>query len=236
MWGSSAAITISGIITLVYSKTLSLIIHTACQISLASIATSIYTEWFFSVQHSCQMSQQAMVGCDQCPCAREESCNRDTMRQERGCDECLALSYSGCNVFTTMGTSHIILLVVGAVFWACSAMSSATNLALIFYKIRRRRKRVARDVALSLYVDHQTKLLAAGDKPTVTPSHLQSWISELLMSSDIECRNSATLCRMSLKRRGYNMTVIRNWDDLWTSTIALKGLTSVDTISPSSCS
>jgi len=225
VWGSSGFMAITSLVPLISSyNNIALLIHIGCQISLSSIAAAVYTLWFFSLQHACSLRQAAIAGCDQCPCAQTDSCTPDDINQEASCVECSALSSEGCNLFTSVGVIHILLLVIGALFWACSMISASVNIALAFSKRYLIRKRVARDVALSLYVDHQTKLLAAGDRPTVTPSLLQSWVSELLMSPDVECQNSATLCRVSLQRRGYTMKVIRDWNGLWTSTEALKCL------------
>lgn len=224
VWASSGCMAMSSLISLISSHTITLVIHIGCQISLSSIAVAVYMGWFFSLQHACQIRQVAMTGCDQCPCAQTNSCTIDYLQEDENCAECSALSSGGCHLFTSVGVIHILLLVIGALFWACSMISTGMNIVLAFSERYFRTKRIAREVALSLYVDQQAKLLAAGDRPTVTPSLLQSWISELLMSSDSDCKNSATLCSISLQRRGYTMKLIRDWNGIWSSTKALQSL------------
>lgn len=224
LWGASGFVAVSGIISLLTCNVYVLIVHITCQVSLSSITTAMYIGWFFSLQNACQLRQVAMIGCDECPCAQTESCTISDFQEDGNCAECTAMPSSGCMLFTTVGLTHILLLVIGAVFWLCSIISAVVNLASFLNQFQESHKRMVRDVGLSLYIDHQTKLLAAGDAPTVSPSLLQSWVSELLMSSDIECKNSATLCCKSLKRRGYTLAVIRDWNGIWTATEALKGL------------
>lgn len=224
VWGSSGCIAITSLLSLISTHTLALIMHVACQISLSSAAAAVYTGWFFSVQHACQLGQVAMSGCNECPCAQSDTCTAQFAQEDANCSDCTVLPLEGCSIFTSMGVIHILLLLIGVLMWAFSMVSASFTIVLIFSKSYSIRKRAARDVALSLYVDHQTKLLAAGDKPTVTPSLLQSWVSELLLSPDIDCKNSATLCRVILQRRGYTMKVIQDWNGIWTSTEALKAL------------
>lgn len=70
---------------------------------------------------------------------------------------------------------------------------------------------ISRLQATSVAVEQQTRLIAAGDKPTVTPGTLSDWVSLLLNCPDDHddeaCLAMATRCLNALRGRGYELPV-----------------------------
>lgn len=109
-----------------------------------------------------------------------------------------------------------MLSFVGVVFCIPSSVEAYISLALVYNEhMCQNMKRIAREKSLQHMVDQQTRLLAAADTPTVTPETLRSWVSELLMSGDVACRQSGNMCMTALRRRGYKLKVITDPADLW---------------------
>ena len=76
----------------------------------------------------------------------------------------------------------------------------------------------ARKTGIQVHVETQTRLLAAGDTPTVTPGTLQDMVSELLfVCDDPSCHVTANKCRFVLKERGYELPLNRNIADSLTA-------------------
>jgi len=65
----------------------------------------------------------------------------------------------------------------------------------------------ARVQATVVAVEQQTRLIAAGDKPTVTPGTLSDWVSSLLASEDDVGHLAGERCMNALRGRGYELPI-----------------------------
>ena len=61
--------------------------------------------------------------------------------------------------------------------------------------------------ATRVFVDQQSRLVAAGDKPTCTPGTLAEWVADLDRSGHASCQKSAEKCRYILQQRGFDLNI-----------------------------
>lgn len=218
-WGITGILAATGVVCLASSCETIVLIHAASVMSLNSIAVSVYMNWLFLLQHACQHRQASMLGCDSCSCAQEDSCGMNpAIEIDADCQSCLSLPVYQCTwLIHKDGWFYILLCSIAAIMWILATIFTSLEISLIIKWTHSTAKQIGTNAAISLLVDQQTRILAAGDKPTVTPGTLQSWVSQLLLSDSLQCQSSAVLCQLTLKRRGYSLKPIENPDELWSA-------------------
>jgi hypothetical protein len=85
----------------------------------------------------------------------------------------------------------------------------ALDVGVLRASTARRAAFAARRQAIRVAVDAQTRLVAAGDRPTVTPGTLCEWVAALLASGDAVAAVAGERCRLALRDRGYEMPLRR---------------------------
>jgi len=111
----------------------------------------------------------------------------------------------GFDAGITKLTSLYHLQGLGALVSALPAL--CYDVQILMAVAARRAASAAKLQALAVAVEQQTRLIAAGDKPTVTPGTLSDWVSGLLATRDKAFVNTAERCRLALRGRGYELPV-----------------------------
>ncbi len=98
-------------------------------------------------------------------------------------------------------------LLQGLVTVACLAVPVAYSALVLCRSEAARALQAARQHMVCFAVDTQASLVAAGEKPTVTPAMLQQWVEQLqevaARNGDQLCGAVAERCRGALALRGY---------------------------------
>jgi hypothetical protein len=218
-WCITGILAATGVICLASCREAAVLMHAAGAISLNGIAVSVYMDWLFLLQHACQQRQSSMLGCDTCTCAQEDSCGiNPSVAVDLDCQSCFSLPVYQCTwLIHKDGWFYVLLCSIAAIMWILASVLISLEIALIINWTYSTAKKIGMEAAISLLVDQQTRILAAGDKPTVTPGTLRSWVSQLLLSDSPQCHSSAVLCQLTLNRRGYSLKPIENPDELWSA-------------------
>lgn len=205
IWGSSILLGCLGIVIIAAQHTRLLFLHLICEVLLVAVVSSVSVSWYFTLRNSCSMSQKYSFGCEICPCAQDDSCTDADMVNMEGCGSCEAISVEACDAFRSSAYNLAISL-CGLVILLAGIPAICMDIVLIKKRVYHYISLCARRNAVKLFVDQQTRLLSAGDAPTVTPGTLHDWIVELeLEESYPPCQTAAQACRSVLQQRGFVM-------------------------------
>lgn len=154
----------------------------------------------------CNLVQLAFVGCQSCPCALDGSCTSDNLNNDAQCAGCQALSTSLCQPAVQTQNQYILAVTGPATLVAMAFAALYSLLAIRRWELRRGALE-AKKQAAGLAVDQQTRLVLAGDKPTITPGTLSDMVSFLLETGEKRCIAVADRCRRALLDRGFELQV-----------------------------
>ncbi|GAB4823721.1 hypothetical protein N2152v2_010767 [Parachlorella kessleri] len=108
-----------------------------------------------------------------------------------------------------MQSTKYILAFTGLATVVFLAVPVAYSLLVLCRAEAARSTQAAKRYMVSFAVDTQTSLIAAGDRPTVSPAMLWQWIDYLMEVSyhdgDALCGVIAGRCREELAQRGYHL-------------------------------
>ena len=130
------------------------------------------------------MVEFSSPGCAACEAPREEVC---------------AAVHDSYNMYLLAFTG--LTLVVAAI------PVLIVDILVMMASIARHAATAARLAAVRVGVEQTTRLISAGDKPTVTPGTLTDWVSALLSRGDASAVAVADKCRKELRKRGYELPV-----------------------------
>jgi len=150
--------------------------------------------------------QLAFVGCQSCPCALDSSCTSDTLSNDAQCAGCHALSTNLCQPAVQTQNQYILAFIGPATLIAMAIAALYSLLAIRRWELLRGALE-AKKQAAGLAIDQQTRLVLAGDKPTITPGTLSDLVSFLLETGEKRCIAVADRCRRALLDRGFELQV-----------------------------
>jgi hypothetical protein len=174
--------------------------------TLTGAALGAYcTAWWFVLQLQCSVAQGAFAGCASpaCPCAAAAACSAAELAAP-GCAACEAPPAELCAAVHRQYNIYLLAFTgLAALLAALPAL--VLDVQVLTAGAARRGAAAARKQAMRVAVDQQTRLVLAGDKPTVTPGTLGDWVSSLLAAGDPVLGASAEKCRGALRARGFEL-------------------------------
>lgn len=153
----------------------------------------------------CNIIQTSFTGCDACACAVDNTCTFAQLN-EVPCKGCNAPSAAVCGAVNKTLIQYLLAFSGPAILISTCIAASYGFLALRRWELRRSALE-AKKQAAGLAVDQQTRLVIAGDKPTITPGTLSDLVSFLLDSGEKRCIMVADKCRRALLERGFDLPV-----------------------------
>lgn len=165
------------------------------------------TAWAFVIDLECSISQVSYSGCNPttCPCAATNRCSLADLA-DPGCAACAAPTSEACD--QAIKTLNVYLLSFnGLVFLLAALPVLCLDVYLLMLGAARRSAATARLAAITVGVEQQTRLICAGDKPTVTPGTLADWVTALISKGDEFAKAAGEKCRVSLRGRGYELPI-----------------------------
>lgn len=162
------------------------------------------TAWWFVLQLQCNIAQRSFTGCESCPCAATGTCAAVDLASG-ACAQCFAPRADLCaGVHSTYNMYLLAFNGCTALFWALPTL--CVDVQVLIAGSARRGSEASRLEALRVGVEQQTRLIAAGDKPTVTPGTLSDWVTALLGGGP-RAKAAAEQCRVALRARGYELPI-----------------------------
>eukprot|EP00890_Picochlorum_soloecismus_P003744 jgi/Picsp_1/4370/NSC_01876-R1_hypothetical protein CHLNCDRAFT_138367 [Chlorella variabilis] len=194
-----------GITAIAASNAKLLVVHLVCELLFATTVASLSTSWFFTFDYACMLRQSSFIGCQSCPCAIDNSCTENDGRSP-GCEACEILSATACSTMRGSTSSvFIATAVTGFAILLASYLPICIEIVVLHHKLRQYIISCSNVYAIRTFVEQQSRLVAAGDKPTCTPGTLAKWVAELNRSGNKPCQESAGKCRYILQQRGFDL-------------------------------
>lgn len=206
-WGISIIVGLVGVLAHSAASCTLTIVHIVAN-ALLNIALAGYiTAWSFILRLQCSISQASFFGCSpsSCPCAGAQSCNAVELTYA-GCVSCKSPYADMCAAVNQSQSVYLLS------FWGLAVLfAAAPTLYLDIYILitasRHQATLLSHLQATSIAVEQQTRLISAGDKPTVTPGTLSDWVSDLISSEESRYITVAEKCRGALRKRGYELPI-----------------------------
>ena len=183
------------------------LVHLILTALLTAALAAYSTAWAFIINLECTISQASYSGCNltTCPCALTSSCSTAELG-DPGCATCTAPTSEACE--PAIKSLNIYLLSFNGLIFLITALPViCVDVYLLMLGAARRNAHAARMAAIVVGVEQQTRLVCAGDKPTVTPGTLTDWVTILLAKGDVFGKTVGEKCRDSLRGRGFELPV-----------------------------
>jgi hypothetical protein len=175
--------------------------------ALFTAAVAAYsTAWWFVLELQCSIAQQSYQGCDilDCPCAATDSCSAADFAASGSCAACRAPREEICNAVHQSYTIYTLAF-TGLAMLIFSLPVLCLDVHVLMLSAARKAAKNARLAAIRVGIEQQTRLISAGDKPTVTPGTLTDWVAALIAHGDVAMKFVAEKCRAALRARGYEL-------------------------------
>ncbi|KAL4423443.1 hypothetical protein ABPG77_005395 [Micractinium sp. CCAP 211/92] len=182
--------------------------HVAACCMLGAALGGFDTAFWYQLATRCTTSQLAFLGCSQCSCAGSSTCTAQDFASDPTCHGCTAYPREACAP-ALQQSNKFLLAFTGLTALAFLAIPVFYSLLVLCRLEGSHAAAAAKRQMVAFAVDQQTALVEAGEKPSVTPPMLASWVGFLLDSGEPDCTAVGDNCRNALAGRGFDLPIAR---------------------------
>ncbi|KAL4440018.1 hypothetical protein ABPG75_003019 [Micractinium tetrahymenae] len=197
-----------GVLAHALGKRVLLAFHVAACCMLGAALGGFDTAFWYQLATRCATTQAAFLGCSQCSCADSSTCTAADFASDPTCLSCTAYPAEACTPVLQQN-NKFLLAFTGLTALAFLATPAFYSLLVLCRLEGSNAAAAAKRQMVAFAVDQQTALVEAGEKPSVTPAMLASWVGFLLDTDVPDCAAIGENCRNALAGRGFELPITR---------------------------